>query len=154
MKQHAKPKIGDELEIAIWICDDDPTGKVDWWKTQEGPKRMRESAEIYGLRHGEITWHELRPGEGRAGHPPKRMTGSNMRLLVGEARIVSEILAPPPKTFLADLAVKDLETLRTATRRAYHPTTLSDEQCDKVIEKIGPQVAEEMLSQAIHASAN
>ena len=152
--KHAKPKIGDELEIGIWVSDDEPLGKILWWKSDEAPRRLHESAEMYGLRHGEITWHELKPGEGRAGHPPKTIKGTNVRLLVAEAKLVSEILAPLPKSFLHDLGIKDLETLRTATRRAYHPTELTDEQCDKVIEHIGPSVAEQMLSQAIHGRAN
>ncbi|MCI0696597.1 hypothetical protein L0337_31920, partial [candidate division KSB1 bacterium] len=95
-------------------------------------------------------------GEDNAGHPPKKMQGTNVRLLSAEAEVVAEILITQDvgkMPFTAELSPKDLELLRKVTRDAYHPTKLTDAQADKVINALGPDVAEKTLTMAVHAMA-
>lgn len=147
-------RIGEEVQIALWVSDDDPPAKIKWWKELEVPRVFKDSARASGVEIGPITWRELKPGEDNAGHPPKKIQGTNVRLLIAEAEVVAEFVIAQDIDkipFTAELSPKDLELLRTVTRDAYHPTPLTDAQCDKVINALGPEVMEKTLRMAICA---
>jgi hypothetical protein len=138
-------------ELAMWITDDDPPQKIKWWREEEVPRLFRESAEAAGVRIGPISFYELAPGEDRAGWPPDCVQGINVRLLVAEADIIGLAhVQAGPKPFSMDLSYPDLQKLRSATRRAYGRVLaadgktwrpMTDVECDKIIDMMGPEVA-------------
>ena len=73
-------------------------------------------------------------------------------MLVGEADVVGHALVSG--SFIAELDVKDLARLRDATRDIHRKTCagqapLSNEECDLVIEKLGPKLAQDMISAVV-----
>lgn len=142
------------LEIAIWVSDDDDPAKIKGWRNGYVPAALRESAEAHGFTIGPVRYSELKPGEGRAGTPPKGIQGTNVRLLVAEADAVGFKAMPPPVfSFLADLTFKDLQLLRKVTRRAVLPKLLTDPECDEMIERLGPVAAERVLKDVVDRKA-
>lgn len=149
MAKRPKFRERDTAELAVWISDEDKPHEIEHWKNTIAPTKFKESADAAGVTVGPLRFYTLRPGEGRAGHPPKGLTGSNMRLLVAECDVVGFKPAVKPYSFLAELSQKELQTLREATRRAWHPTQISDQQCDLVIEKLGPQAMEKLIAASV-----
>lgn len=160
-KGSKKLKQRDTAELAVWISDDDPPGKLEWWKTLEAPRLFAESAQAAYVRLGPLRWYELQPGEGRAGTPPDCIQGQNVRLLVADADVIGRVPIPEPQSlFTQDLEPADLEKMRAATRRAYGPVVASDgktlrqlrdDECDKIINAVGPEAAaKEAVNATIH----
>jgi hypothetical protein len=141
----------DTAELAVWICDDDPEAKLAWWKQVEAPRVFKESADACGVKLGPIRWSELQPGEGRAGHPPRAIQGTNVRLLVAECDVVGTLpVSLPDLGFTEDLSPSDLQRMRSVTRRAYGLVVaadgsslreLRDDECDKIINLMAPEAA-------------
>ena len=144
----------DTGELAIWFCDEDDPAKIQWWRDFEAPRILHESADEAGVRLGPPRVYELQPGEGRAGHPPKGIQGTNVRLLVVEADVIGLKPVRQENSFLADLDPKDLERLRKVTRRAALPKMITNEEADQIIERYGPHTAEIVLREAVNAKLN
>lgn len=151
----------DTAELAVWVTDDDPPSKLKWWKTEEAPRLFEESAEAAGMKLSPIRWYELKPGEGRAGTPPKGIQGTNVRLLVAECDVVGmRPIANEAVPFTLELSRSDLKKLRDATRRAYGLVIGSDgktlrklraDECDKIINLLGPEAAaREAVNATVH----
>lgn len=155
----AKLRPRDTAELAVWISDSDPPGKLKWWKEEEAPRRFKESAEAARVKLGPIRFYELQPGEDRAGTPPDNIQGINVRLLVAEADVLGFLPMPAPEyRFTDELKFEDLQKMRAATRRGYGPVLaadgksyrpLRDDECDKIINQIGPEAA---AREAMHAT--
>lgn len=135
----------DTAELAIWICDEDNPAKIEWWKREVTADLFKEAADTAGVQLGPVRYYELQPGEGRAGHPPDKVQGTNVRLLVAECDVIGLKPQIVAKAFIADLSFKDLEQLRKVTRRGAMPRILTDEQCDEIIERYGAVTAEKIL---------
>jgi hypothetical protein len=139
-------RAGETLEAAFWL-----TGK----ETRDDLVRITENAQNAFERAAEhhhvvLTTPKartLRPGGERVPQVPDEISGPDVRLLVYEATILCPMpdfsLAP---SILADLEPKDLALLRKVTRDAHRKrykraTPLTNEECDRIIEEIGPDAA-------------
>lgn len=143
----------DTAQVAIWISDSEPPAKIMWWKAEEAPRRLRESADAAGVTLGPITWRELQPGQEDAGHPPDGVQGDNVRLLVAEAEVTGHRPQIVTRSFMADLDPKDLARLRAITVRAALPHVITEAEADAVIERFGPAVAEKVLKELVDGRA-
>lgn len=141
----------DTAQLAIWCCEEDDPRKIAWWRTVEAPRIFKESADANNVVLGPISFRTLAPGEENAGHPPATMQGTNVRLLIAEAEVVAFRAISQDNDFLADLSYKDLQTLRKVTRKAARPYELTDEECDAIISRHGPQTAQTLLREAVDA---
>jgi hypothetical protein len=146
---------GHAYEFAIWL-----TGL-------ESPERIEAErdamlvafdriAERDGVLLTPATFKELRPGEDRVPPVPKHIGGPNVRLLYAEAEVVGQAPMLVVNSFLGDLDPVDLERLRTITRRTargYGQAAMTDEECDRMIEEIGPDAAMEAVRNAVDSRA-
>ena len=75
-------------------------------------------------------------------------------MLVAEADVVGIKREAKLYSFIVDLEPKDLERLRAVTRRgaAKSGLVLTNEQCDDVIARLGPDLAMEHLRGLPHAN--
>lgn len=144
-------KVGEMLETAVWADGKETEEQMQQFKhdLQEQLNYFAEQEEVI---ISPLVVTEKKPGEERVPDVPDDIQGPNVRLIVGEARV----LAPKPKfktrvtRFIDDLEEDDLNLLRQITRRAYkkhHPKhpELTDFQCDQVIESLGPDTALDTL---------
>lgn len=149
-------KLGDTLMVAMWM---------DGRETKEDLIRFKSDAGVYfenlaadgGLVISLPTYAEKKPNDERVPPVPGNISGPNVRLFVVEVDVVGKVKVLSPRSFLADLDHKDLEVLREATRavhRIYDRTatgqmrTLTDRECDEIIEEVGPQSALNTLRHA------
>lgn len=140
-------KIGDVIETAIWL-----TGEENQEMRSRYERDVTEAIDCLCQEqhylHGPVRFTEKKPGQDRVPEVPDHIHGINVRLLVAEA----EVIAPAPQTvqgsFTANLDKKDLDRLRTITRQIrlkLHKQRLTDEECDEVIEELGPEAALDTL---------
>jgi len=136
---------GDVIETAIWMDGSETPDLKDRFE-----RDMRTSLASMALNEGVIIgpliMAEKRPGEERVPPVPDAIQGLDVRLLVGEAKVVGYEPKEPEGTFVADLEPKDLERLRTILRRvhqSYNPgkPELTTEKCDEYINRNGPDAA-------------
>lgn len=135
--------LGEVIESAIWITGDE---------SHELRKRYEADVTLaiadlcreHGVIHGPIQWREKRPGTDRVPEVPDHIQGSRVRLLVAEATVTELVPQSSQGSFIANLEKKDLDRLRALTRKAAKQN-LSNEQCDAVIESIGPEAAIDTL---------
>ena len=152
-------KPGDTAELAIWCSDSDDPRKIAFWKTDIAAGMFEESANRFGVMLGPARYYELQVGEGRAGNPPDKAIGDNVRLLVAECEVIGyRTNGVAPSRFTDDLKAKDRDVLRAITRKVYCSTNghtvmpMTDEDCDKVIDMLGPEAAERALRGAVDAT--
>jgi len=134
-------KPGDVYEAALWYNSEKPTERLE----AEHGVRVAMSRESVAL--SPITFKDMTPGEDRVPEVPPHFTGQP-RLLVGSAtvaRIYQKAMDSAPG-FIHDLDVKELLSLRKITRRVHskrwpRASTLTDPQCDAIINELGPQAA-------------
>jgi len=134
-------KIGDVIESAIWITGDEPPGMRARYE-QDVTEAIDYFCHENKFIHDPITFIEKIPGADRVPPVPDHIQGSRVRLLIAE----STILAPKPElplgSFIANLDKKDLDRIRTITKRVQikiNGTKLDDGECDQFIEKLGPE---------------
>jgi hypothetical protein len=141
------PQIGLPIEVAVWLTGRETGQQLDAWK-----KDCRAEVGKFGLENGvvmsEAAFTEKLPGEDRVPPVPDHISGPGVRLLVCEATVVASLKADIVRStgFVHDLDAKDLARLRRITRAAHQKAqpmerTLTDAECDAVIEQIGPQSA-------------
>ncbi len=138
-------KPGDIFETSIWLCGSETQELKDRFESD-----LRASLASMALNEGVIigplVMAEKRPGEERVPPVPDAIQGLDVRLLVGEAKVVGYEPEASEGTFVADLEPKDLERLRTILRRvhqSYNPgkPELTTEKCDEYINRNGPDTA-------------
>ena len=139
-------KIGDILEPAsMWYNADHP-------KEKEAAERGIESvltmmAEEDNVVIGPIEWETLDPMSPRLPEPPGIFQGT-IRCRVGYAYVVAH--KETGYSMSGDLSDEDRETMRIATRKKWaqvHGEILSDEDCDKLLDQVGPEAAAETIHQ-------
>ena len=121
--------------------------QIERWKTEHCAGVIKRAETQHRVLIGPLEFAIKRPGEDRVPPVPDHIQGPDVRLLVGEAKVVYR----PDYTivhytgFVADLPKRDLMRLRRLTRQAHaktHPgDRLTDRHCDQVIESLGPDVA-------------
>lgn len=148
-------KPGHVYEFSIWL-----TGLESDKRLAEEREAMRVAfdrvKESEGVLLGPIAFNELRPGEDRVPPVPKHIGGPNVRLLYAEATVVGKAPTLVVNSFLSDLDPVDLMRLRTITRRTakgYGQAAMTDEECDRMIEEIGPEAAMEAVRNAVDRRA-
>jgi len=146
-------RIGDVIESAIWITGDEAPALREQYKN-DVCRAIDDLCAEHGFEHGPVQFIEKLPGSNRVPPAPDHVQGSRVRLLVAEASLVGVSVATSHGSFVANLEKKDLERLRTITRRAWaktHPDdVLTDKQCDDYIEELGPDTAVDMIRAQFH----
>lgn len=134
---------GEVIESAIWITGDESQELRKRYEA-DVTQAIGDLCREHGVMHGPIQWLEKRPGSDRVPEVPDHVQGSRVRLLVAEAMITEVVPRSSQGSFIANLEKKDLVRLRYLTRRA-SKQTLSDKQCDAIIESYGPEAAIDTL---------
>lgn len=140
--------LGEIIETAMWITGDEAP-QIRRQYEQDVHQAIGIVCANQGFEHGPVTFIEKLPGAERVPPVPKHIQGSRVRLLVAEATVVGIAVRTSKGSLCANLEKKDLQRLRTITRRAwqkFNPQgSLTDQQCDDYIEQIGPAAALETL---------
>lgn len=137
--------IGDLAECSIWIDGTESEEMLKQWRTDV--VYMMTQSHDPKLKLGPVLFEIKRPGEDRVPQVPDHLQGPDVRLLVASAEMLGFEMGK--RSFLNEIEERDLVKLRKATRRQYGK--LSDEQCDQLIERLGPNVAaREISGQAVH----
>ena len=109
---------------------------------------------------GPIEYDELKPIDDLCPDPPDWCHGPDVRVLVGEAKVVCRAPdVPLAGGFSTMVDAKTLAALRKATQRVHRmerPTgrPMTDGQCDAMIDSIAPETAERMLREATDGGVN
>ncbi len=136
-------KVGDIIENAIWMTGDEVEGLKEKYKN-DVLDTIESLCNQEGYEHGPVTMHELKPGDYRCPEVPDHVQGSRVRLLVVESTLVKKLVVEGEGSFVGNLEPADLEKLRKITRdRAAKnlKKILSNEECDWIIEELGPDAA-------------
>lgn len=145
-------KIGDSIESAIWITGDESQSIRKQYE-QDVQQAIDDLCAEEGFEHGPVSFTEKRPGDDRVPPVPDHIQGSRVRLLVAESIITGTAIPTSHGSFVANLENKDLLRLRLITRRT-SKIPLTDEECDKIIEEIGPEAAVETLRKNVGISVH
>lgn len=140
-------KPGDVIEVAVWL-DGRETAEIRRQYEADVLETANLNLKAHGLVVTGIRWIEKRPGEPRVPEPPNSISGRVPRLLVAEIAV-----GVPPSAFVTELEPDDLARLRRLTRAAYEREwpeygRLTDRQCDRLINDIGPDAALRSLRHA------
>jgi hypothetical protein len=124
--------VGDTIEAALWY---NPAQPADKDKARDGIAEQMASVAVLAP----IEWEDLPAGDERL--PPAPFEGA--RCMVGRARVCA---LRREGRFVDDLEKKDLEMLRDATRRQLPHRTLSDAECDDIIDEVGIETVLKQLN--------
>lgn len=155
-------KIGDVIESAIWMDGRETTEQKNY-HMQCVCQALDDFSSENGFTIGPVTFVEKLPGGDRAPKVPKHIETSTddmsrIRMLVGETKIHSRIpiVQLTENTLVASLGETDLNRLREITRTAYRKHvkggSLTNAECDAVIEELGPDVAIQTLRDEVSTS--
>lgn len=138
-------KAGDLVEIAIWLSGTETPDMIRAFKDR-AQVNTTEAAKKLGLIVAPFSWETKKPGEDRVPPVPKEISGINVELLVGEALLILDRpVIMKQSGFVYDLEMEDLARLRKITRRAHAKvqpgSKLNNQQCDAIIEQLGPASA-------------
>ena len=140
-------KCGDTIESAIWITGDEPPDLRSRYE-QDTIEAIDYFCHENKFLHGSVTFTEKIPGTDRVPKVPDHIQGSRVRLLVAKSEITARKPDTPQGSFIANLDKKDLIRLRIITKRAHiraNGATLTNRECDLVIEQLGPETVVELL---------
>jgi hypothetical protein len=145
-------KIEDIVESAGWLTGTEtPADRVRY--EQDVAEAMDYLCAQEGLSVGPVRFTEKRPGAEDVPPVPDHISGPAVRLLVGESTITGRRPRTSVGSFVANLDKIDLDRLRRITRKAHsrtQPTILNDQDCDEIIEQIGPEAALDTLRKTVH----
>ena len=145
-------KIGDVVQSAMWITGEEPPEMRQRYE-RDVVEAIDYLCTTEGYLYAPVIWTEKRPEAEDVPEVPDHIQGQCVRLLVAEATVTAKRPAKSHGSFVANLELKDLQTLREATRRSYarhFHATLADAECDEMIEQCGPEAALATLRQAKH----
>ena len=150
-----KPKPGAVIDFWFW-ADGSETPEVLAQFKADMQTAITERAKAHGVLVTPARYIEKRPGDPHVPDVPKHISGPNVRLVGCEATVIGDAQQLKVTSFLADLDPVDLERLRIVTRRAHKHVNpdgslapISDEECDRVIEELGPQAAVDVIRRAV-----
>lgn len=135
---------GDRVEAALWYNADQPGERG---RAVEGVRKALDGiAAQQMVTIGAPEFEDLAPDDRRLTHePPAHFTGSP-KVLLATARVETVLSRPTPLS--EDLERADLERLRAVTRR--HRPGLTDEECDAIIDRLGPESAARAIRETVH----
>lgn len=140
---------GDFLSTEVWLTGLEKPGDITAWK-RSAEDDFYAAGRSAKMDIGQVVWQELQPDDEACPPVPrgKKYEGPNQRLLLGAAQVLRR--TRPASWFTLDLEPDDLRRLRDITRKAYQKAlplypTLTDSQCDTIINDLGPEAAEVAL---------
>ena len=140
-------QVGDLIESAIWV-----TGEESEKMLRDHEKHITSVIDDMCAQEdcirGPLTFHKLKPGEERTPEVPDHIQGQKVRLLVAVATVVGSVVPTSQGSFIGNLDRNDLVLLRFLTRKNA-PHSLTDEECDDVIEECGVVAALETIKYAV-----
>lgn len=134
-------KTGDLIESAIWVTGDEPQEMRTRYE-HDVTEAISYLCHENKMTHGDVKFIEKHPMDDDVPEVPDHLQGSRVRLLVGEASVTGVVVETTEGSFVNNLDHKDLMKLRTIIRRY---GTRSNDDCDAIIEHIGPDAAIETL---------
>ena len=146
-------KPGDTVENAIWLSGKETTGDLSRY-SHDVEETIRVQAETDGMIIGPIKSIIKYPGGNRVPEVPDHIQGPDVRLLVYEADVLGLMPMLRLNSFLNEQDPIDLMRLRKITRDVHHQQhpdvrLLTDNECDDIIEKIGPESASRAVREAV-----
>lgn len=149
--------IGDAIETAIWLDGRETRGQRTRYDG-DVRKAIADLCSEQGVVHGPVVFSVLKPGDERVPPVPDHISGPDVRLLHAEAKVVGIAMEVNPSRFVSDLDPKDVARLREITRRGHrkanpHDAPLTDDECDAMIEALGPDAAADAVRSAVNAGA-
>ena len=152
-------RMGDELQSAMWLTGAETPSQLDSVKASiVGDFNMAQKH--HGVLVGPIAYHELKPIDDGCPDPPPWCHGPDVRILVGETKVVCRAPdVPIAKGFSTLVDAKTLAEMRAVTRRQHRMARpgerpLTDAQCDVMIDRVAPDTAERMLRDASDGGGN
>lgn len=141
------------LENALWLDGRETAEQLERFK-REVADALQERADADNVLLSPPEWTIKRPGEDRVPQVPAHISGPDVRLLVCETLVLAVKPQIVPGSFLGDLDPKDLMRLRQITRRAHQKHNpgakmLTLEECDTIIEQLGPESAAKCVKAAV-----
>jgi len=136
-------KVGEPLEMSWWITGDESPELLAHHK-RTLIEAMDELSE--GWVRTPVEFHVKHPMDDRVPPVPDHIQGIAVGLLVAEATLIAKKVFSHQGSFIANLERKDLMRLRHLTRKGRN---LSDEECDEIIEEIGPEAALDTLKRGV-----
>ncbi len=142
---------GEVLETAMWADGTETVEQLAKFET-DIREQLAWFAENEGVIIGPLVIAVKKPGDDRVPQVPDHIAGPDVRLLVGEAKVVCR--APHfdigESRFVDELEPNDLNRLRAITRKGYarafpRRVRLTDRQCDTIINDLGPDAALDAL---------
>ena len=140
-------RLGEVIESAIWLTGEE-SEELRTRYEQDVSQAIDDLCYEYGMLHGPIQWVEKIPGTDRVPTVPDHIQGQRVRLLVAESTVTDYAPQTSEGSFVANLECKDVERLRLITRKAARKT-LTDEECDEIIEEHGPEAALDTLRRQV-----
>ena len=146
--------IGSYFETAMWLTGYETPEMLERFK-RDCQAAMDFRAEQDDIIMSPLVFTEKAPGSPRVPQVPAHISGPNVRLLVAEATVIAHRNVAIPRSFVADLDRVDLMRLRERTRRAHRSGNpqakrLTDDECDAIIEEIGPDSAANVVRDAVN----
>ena len=80
-------RVGDVIELSVWITGDEPQELIDFYK-KDVIEAVNENCNYHNVVHGEVTFHLKHPMDDRVPEVPDHIQGSEVRLLVAETKIM------------------------------------------------------------------
>ncbi len=146
-----------EIEFAIWYDASEHLDPIN--SCSESIKDALDAiCTNKNVGHGEISYEILKPGDDRVPLVPRWLeiiTGAIPRLLLATTKTTSS-LHKGPTGIIGDLDKKDIARLRAITRRVHRKsypktTSLTNQECDRIIDQIGMEVVMAQLrSNVVH----
>ncbi len=140
-------KIGDVVNNAIWLTGEETEG-LRMRYMYDVSDTIDELCQTEGFIHGEVVFIEKCPGDERVPKVPDHIQGPKVRLLIAEATVLKEIPKSNEGSFVDNLDRKDLIKLRKLTKQSafkFYNRLISNEECDEIIEALGPDSAVETM---------
>lgn len=138
-------KPGDLAECAIWLDGTETLAMLRQWKADVSYMMAHGHDPV--LKLGPVSFELKHPGQDRVPQVPDHLQGPDVRLLIATAE-VQGFEIKRAGSFVSELGKRDLARLRAATRREHGK--LSDEQCDQIIERLGPVAAAETVRRGVN----
>lgn len=133
--------IGDVIESAIWLDGEETPEQRALFE-----KDVTDAISYFCFKNhfipGPVTFTEKHPMDNDVPEVPKHISGIKVRLLVAESTIIERAVETSIGSFVAQLEYKDLLKLRAVIRK-YGP--MNDQDCDEIIEELGPESALDTL---------
>jgi hypothetical protein len=161
--------LGDHITLALWLAGDETPEMLRQFLTEDAQQALTLKADQEGVRLAKPTFEAKLPGDDRVPAVPKWLelklatigrkpvilslvegkepvTYQAPVLLVAEAMVLGPKPSVRKRGFLADLGIEDLKRLRKRTREIWDNSgvgyrTLTDQECDKLIDEHGPDAA-------------